>query len=83
MMPQEPSLNVMIFQVYDISGYTFYTEAQDHKSVYQNSGVTVEALTGIEKSRYYGVLEEIWELDHHHKDPYVLCKMGERCQNRT
>jgi hypothetical protein len=29
------------YQGYDISGYTFYTEQQDKKNSYQNSGVCV------------------------------------------
>jgi hypothetical protein len=28
----------------DINGYTFYTMAQDKKSIYQNSGVRVRAV---------------------------------------
>ena len=29
---------------------------------YQNSGVTMESYTGNDKDRYYGRIEEIWEL---------------------
>ena len=37
----------MTYEVYDINGYTFYTEAKDMKSDgYQNSGVTMESYTG-------------------------------------
>jgi hypothetical protein len=63
-LAQGPMINVVTYQAYDINGYTFYTEAQDQKSVYQNSGVMMDALTGKKKDRYYGRIEEIWELDY-------------------
>jgi hypothetical protein len=56
--------NLMTFQAYDINGYTFYTEEKDMKSDYQNSGVTMESYTGDVKQRYYGKIEEIWELSY-------------------
>src|SRR3954467_11767318 len=31
---------------------------------YQNSGVTMESYTGKDKDRYYGRIEEIWELSY-------------------
>ncbi|KAK1609105.1 hypothetical protein QYE76_032778 [Lolium multiflorum] len=49
---------------YDINGYTFYTEEKDMKSDYHNSGVTMESYTGDIKQRYYGKIEEIWELSY-------------------
>ena len=52
----------MTYQVYDINGYTFYTEEKDMKSDYQNSGVTMESYTdtaGNVKKRYYRRIEEI------------------------
>jgi hypothetical protein len=55
----------------DINGYTFYTIANDKKSVYQNSGVRVQAVVDdshddddTETDTYYGEIEEIWELDY-------------------
>ncbi|GKB58305.1 uncharacterized protein Tco_0914491 [Tanacetum coccineum] len=61
---------VFQYQGYDINGYTFYTKQQDEKSTVQNSGVTLVAtitdssrMTSSKKS-YYGVIEEIWELDY-------------------
>jgi hypothetical protein len=63
-LAQGPLVNIVTYQAYDINGYTFYTEAQDQKSVYQNSGVTMKALTGKENITYYGRIEEIWELDY-------------------
>ena len=57
--------NLMTYEAYDINGYTFYTEDKDMKSDgYQNSGVTMESYTGNDKDRYYGRIEEIWELSY-------------------
>jgi hypothetical protein len=44
------------YQGYDINGYTFDTEQQDKKKMYQNSGECVDAydVTGEDKSIYYG-----------------------------
>nr|GFB64315.1 hypothetical protein [Tanacetum cinerariifolium] len=61
---------VLQYQGYDINGYTFYTKKQDDKSTFQNSGVTLIVTTTdssrmeIAKDSYYGVIEEIWELDY-------------------
>ena len=41
-----PSHKLVTFQAYDINGYTFYTEAKDMDSDDQNSGVTMECMTG-------------------------------------
>jgi hypothetical protein len=56
---------VVTYQGYDINGYTFYTEQQDRKIMYQNSGVRVDAydVTGQDKNMYYGQIQKIWELD--------------------
>ncbi|KAL4573292.1 hypothetical protein LXL04_020092 [Taraxacum kok-saghyz] len=70
-----PEHLVTTYQGYDISGYTFYTNQQDHKSTVQNSGVTViastklsgdtiDARSRIAKESYYGVIKEIWELKY-------------------
>ena len=59
-----PAHNLMTYQSYDINGYTFYTEKKDKNSDYQNSGVTMEAYIGNVKTRYYGRIEEIWELNY-------------------
>jgi hypothetical protein len=56
----------------DINGYTFYTMTQDKKSVYQNSGVRVQAVVDdshdddgdTETDIYYGQIKKIWELDY-------------------
>ena len=54
----------MTYEAYDINNYTFYTEEKDIKSDYQNSGVTMQSYTGNDKDRYYGRIEEIWELSY-------------------
>jgi hypothetical protein len=38
----DPIFTVVTYQGYDINGYTFYTERQDKKSTYQNSGVCID-----------------------------------------
>jgi hypothetical protein len=50
-----------------MNGYMFYTEHQEKKSMYQNSSVCVDAydVTGVDKSMYYGQIQEIWELNFH------------------
>jgi hypothetical protein len=71
-----PIFTVMTYQGYDINGYTFYTEQQDKKRIYQNSGVHVDAYdsTGQDKNMYYGQIQEIWELDFHgFKIPLFRC----------
>jgi hypothetical protein len=54
-------------QGYDINEYTFYTEQQDKKNTYQNSGVRIDAYDpmGQDKNMCYGQIQEIWELDFH------------------
>lgn len=71
----------MKYYGYDINGYTFRTKSRDG-SVYQNSGVGVEA-TDMHISKeavtygqnfYYGILREIWVLDYHiRKIPLFMC----------
>lgn len=46
------------------TGYTFYTEEKDNNCDYQNSGVTGIFYTGEVPKRYYGRIEEIWELNY-------------------
>jgi hypothetical protein len=66
-LARDPILNTVTYQAYDINGYTLYTEQQDKKSTYQNSGVHVDAydVTGQDKNMYYSQIQEIWELDFH------------------
>jgi hypothetical protein len=53
-----PIFTVVIYQGYEINGYTFYTEQQDKKSTYQNSGIRADAYdaTGQDQNMYYGQL---------------------------
>ena len=81
-----PRLCVLSYEGYDINGFTFYTRRQDEKSVVQNSGVKHVASSrvyGSAKDRrpvdatqsYYGVIEEIWELDYNKFTiPVFRCK---------
>jgi hypothetical protein len=61
-----PAANLVTYQAYDINGYTFYMEAKDINSDFQNSGVTMECMTGDNAAteRFYGRVKEIWELDY-------------------
>ncbi|GKE90225.1 hypothetical protein Tco_1567700, partial [Tanacetum coccineum] len=71
-----PRCVVRSYQGYDINGYTFYTDIQDEKSTVQNSRVTLiastmefdrsnhDAMATIAKNSFYGVIQEIWELDY-------------------
>jgi hypothetical protein len=71
-----PIFTVVTYQGYDINGYTFYSEQEDKKSTYQNSGVHVDAydVTDQSKNMYYGQIQEIWELDFHSfKIPLFRC----------
>ena len=57
--------SILMYQGYEINGYTFYTRAQDKKSTNQNSGVRIDAIGHDgNKDSYFGVMEEIWELDY-------------------
>jgi hypothetical protein len=60
-LAQGPAANLATYQAYDINGYTFYTEAKDINSDFQNSGVTMECMTGDNAAteRFYGRIEEI------------------------
>jgi hypothetical protein len=72
---------VQTYQAYDINGYTFYTEAQDQRSVYQNSGVVLNAHgvnTSKTKTKYYSVIEEIWVLDYTTTEVPMFCRWAEK-----
>jgi hypothetical protein len=71
-----PIFTIVTYQGYDINGYMFYTEQQDKKSMYQNSGVRVDAydVTGQDKNMHYGQIHDIWELNFHgFKIPLFHC----------
>jgi len=62
-----PSITILQYKGYEINGYTFYTRAQDEKSTNQNSGVRINAISNDgDKDSYFGVIEDIWELDYGH-----------------
>jgi len=60
------STTLMKYKGYDINGFTFYTRQQDQRSSNQNSGVRFDAYddSGQVHVTYYGVIDEIWELDY-------------------
>jgi hypothetical protein len=77
MLARKPSSTILTFQGYEINGNTFYTIAQDKKSINQNSGVCFDAENDNgRKDTYYGYIEEIWELDYgpSFKIPLFRCK---------
>jgi len=70
-----PKRNVITWQGYDINKYSFYTKAQDKKSIMQNSGVTLRAESQhfasvhddnprIASIPYFGFIKEIWEFNY-------------------
>jgi hypothetical protein len=63
-LARDPIFTVVIYQEYDINGYTFCTEQHDKKITYQNSGLRVDAYDamGQVKNMYYGQIQEIWDL---------------------
>ena len=48
-----PTCTFATYQAYDINGYTFYTEAKDKNSDYQNSGVMMESSDNNGKKQRY------------------------------
>ena len=65
MLAVDPIFTVTTYQAYDINGYTFYTVKQDLKSIYQNSGVCIDAYdNNMQKTPYYGQIVEIWEIKY-------------------
>jgi hypothetical protein len=55
-----PSTTIHRYTSFDISGYTFYTRAQENKKTNQNSGVRTEAYDcDGNRETYYGFIEEI------------------------
>ncbi|KAL9247458.1 hypothetical protein vseg_020889 [Gypsophila vaccaria] len=84
-LANRPNINILSYEGYDINGFYFYTSRQDEKSTMQNSGVTVVASSvqyvgrgkqSVEiKQSYYGVIDDIWELDYgEFSVPLFRCK---------
>ncbi|KAK7279834.1 hypothetical protein RJT34_24892 [Clitoria ternatea] len=70
-----PNFDVVCWSGYYINHYTFYTKSQDDNSRVQNSGVMIVAESIhfssakdknpiVASIPYYGVIEEIWEVDY-------------------
>jgi hypothetical protein len=65
LLARGPSSIIVKFQPYDINGYTFYIRDHDRKTIHQNSGFRIDAMdNNNNKYSYYGVIEEIWELEY-------------------
>jgi len=78
-----PSVTILQYQGYDINGNTYYTRKQDQNSTNQNSGVRIDVIIDNDgtKETYYGVIEEIWELDYGPlKVPLFRCQWVNRAQ---
>jgi hypothetical protein len=76
LLARGPSSTIVKFQAYDINDYTFYTRDQDQKTTHQNSGVRIDSMDiNNNKNSYYGVIEEIWELEYGPLNiPLFLCQ---------
>jgi hypothetical protein len=76
LLARGPSSTIFKFQAYDINGYTFDIRDQDQKTTDQNSGVRIDAMeNNNNKNSYYGVIEEIWELEYGPLNiPLFLCQ---------
>jgi hypothetical protein len=56
---------VTSWNAYDINRYTYYTHTKESKCVDQNSGVRIETLDRVgRKIQFFGIIEDIWELDY-------------------
>ncbi|XP_042409933.1 uncharacterized protein LOC121999300 [Zingiber officinale] len=71
-----PRVQILKYNSYVINGNLYQTKARDDDRVCQNSGVSLVAITMLVCSAkdknplladvsFYGVIEEIWELDYH------------------
>ena len=82
----KPSFSVLYYEGYVVNGVKYFTKQRDDARAVQNNGVSVVAKTVLVSSAkdlnpiesemtYYGIIEEIWELDYHaFKAPLFLCK---------
>jgi len=81
-----PNFDVITWSAYYINKFSFYTNTEDQKSTMQNSGVTLESESMHFASSkdnnpvmatisYFGVIEEIWEVDYvKFRVPVFKCK---------
>ena len=88
-MSRGPSKDVFSFSGYQINGFTFCTKDRDNETTTQNSGVAIVAQAMhissakdknpiYAKMCYYGVVENIWELDYRlFRIPIFGCKWAD------
>jgi hypothetical protein len=70
-----PLLVARSYGSYTINGYNFHTKSYDEGRPTQSSGVAlVSQVPGNEKRIYYGVINQILELDYNHRGNMVLFK---------
>jgi hypothetical protein len=56
---------VTSWNAYDINRYTYYTHTKESKCVDQNNDVRIETLDRVgRKIQFFGIIEDIWELDY-------------------
>lgn len=80
-----PSNKVFKYQSYSLNGVIYHTKERDNARVVQNSGVSLVAkIMQVSSAKdknpvvsdmtFYGVIDEIWELDYHHfRIPIFKC----------
>lgn len=70
-----PKQNVLTWKGYDINKYSFYMKSHDDKSKMQNGGISLDTnfehfcsafdnIPILTSMPYFGVIENIWELDY-------------------
>jgi hypothetical protein len=65
LLAMQPSWHIVTYKGYEINGNTFYTIAQDKRSINQNSGIHIDATDpNRNKQIYYDRIDEIWELEY-------------------
>ena len=81
-----PRMDVLSYSGFATNGYCFHTKSHDDRSIVQNSGVTLVAQAVhissakdkkplLAEMSYYGVIEDIWELDY-----IMFCVAVFRCK---
>ena len=79
----KPSYIVLTYEAYRYNGVKFFTKHRDNARAVQNSGVSLVAKTmQVSSSKdknpvytdmtFYGVIEEIWELDYHDFNVHLI-----------
>ena len=82
-----PQTRVLSYEAYIINGFRFHTVERDNMHINQNSGATVvaesyhvsslkDANPILSSSSYFGVIQEIWELDYiKFRIPVFKCRL--------